>query len=100
MVDHAIDVAGRDQKRKLRLAKRSKRFHAVPIRLRDDTDAVAPALKHAGDNRRAEAGMVDIRVPADKDEIELIDPSRTHLLAADGRKDILLFGHGTCFLSI
>ena len=100
MVDHAVNIPGGDEKRELWLAQHSKWLHAVPVRLRNDADAVTPALEHAGDNRRTEAGVIDICIPADKDEIKLVDASRAHLLAAHGRKGILLFGHDTCILSI
>jgi len=93
MIDHAVDVSRRDEKRQLRFAKRLKRRNAVPVRLRYDADAVAAAFEHARNDRSSKAGVVDIRVTRDKDKIQLIDASRAHLLAVDGRKGILLFRH-------
>ena len=93
MVDHAVDVAGGNQIRELRFPEHAERFDTVPVRLRDDADGVAVALEHARDDCRAKAGMVDIRIPGDKNKIELVDASRAHLLAADAREGILLFGH-------
>jgi len=93
MIDHAVDVAGGNQKRELRLPKHAKWLHAMPVRLRDDADGVAVAFEHARDDGSAKAGMVDVRIPGDKYKIELVDAPRAHLLAVDGREGILLFGH-------
>jgi hypothetical protein len=53
-------------------------FGAVPVRLRDDADAKALRLQHAADHGHAEAGVVDIRVAGNQDDVAGVPAEPVH----------------------
>ena len=71
-VDHRIHVAGGDAEEQVRLAQRLEGLGAVPVGLGDDADAKALRLQHAADHRHAEAGVVDIGVAGDDDDVAAV----------------------------
>ena len=86
VVDHRIHIAGGDEEAELRLAERGDARGVAPVRLGDDADRKAVGLEHAGDDRGAEGGVVDVGVAADVDEIELFDAAGGHICFGDGEK--------------
>jgi hypothetical protein len=51
-----------------------------PVRLRDDADAETLRFQQAPDQRHAEAGMVDIGIAGDQDDIATVPAQRVHFL--------------------
>ena len=88
-VDHRIHVAGGDAEEQIRLAQRLEGLGALPVGLGDDADAETLRLEHAADDGHAEAGVVDIGVAADDDDVAAVPAQRLHLAAAhrqEGRR--------------
>ncbi|MNQ15215.1 hypothetical protein D3C85_281820 [compost metagenome] len=86
-VDHRIHVAGRDAEEQVRLAQHLEGLGALPVGLRDDAHAKALRLEHAADDRHAEAGVVDVGVARDHDDVAAVPAERVHLLAR-GRQEL------------
>ncbi|OPZ04010.1 MAG: hypothetical protein BWZ09_02087 [Alphaproteobacteria bacterium ADurb.BinA305] len=78
-VDHRIHVAGGDAEEQVRLAEGAEIRRRVPVRLADDADAKALGLEQAPDQRHAEAGMIDIGIAGDHDDVAGIPAERVHL---------------------
>ncbi len=64
----------------------------VPVRLGQDGHAVALALQQAGDEGRAEAGVVDVAVRRHHQEVVVVPAPVDHFLPADG-EELHAFGH-------
>ncbi len=77
-VDHGIHIAARDAEKQHRPAQGLERFGALPIRLRDDADAKALALKQPADQGHAEAWMIDISVAGDEYDVAGVPAERVH----------------------
>ena len=75
MSHHGINISRRDQPGKPRLSQLQKSIDIVPVGLGDDSAGIAPVLQNAGYYGRAEAGMVNVSIPEDIDEIELLYPA-------------------------
>jgi hypothetical protein len=59
----------------------------MPVRLADDADAEALRFEQPADQRHAEAGMVDVGVAGDEDDVALVPAQRASISARDmGRK--------------
>ena len=78
-----------DAEHDVRAAQRRERLGAAPVRLRDDADAKPLRLQQAADQRRAEAGVVDVGVAGDQDDVAAVPararPSRRATSAARAR---------------
>ncbi len=85
-VDHRIHVAGGDAEEQVRLAQRLEGLGRLPVGLRDDADAEALRLEHAADHGHAEAGVVDVGVAGDDDDVAAVPAERVHLLPAHGQE--------------
>jgi hypothetical protein len=86
-VDHRIHVAGGYAEEQVRLAQRLEGLGALPVGLRDDAHAKALRLQHAADHRHAEAGVVDVGVARDHDDVAAVPAERVHFLAR-GRQEL------------
>ena len=81
MVHHRVHAACRDAEKQPRLAEFPEVAQVVtPVGLRDDAYFVAFLFKCASDNRRPERWMVDVRVAADKHDVELVPPAQVGFL--------------------
>jgi hypothetical protein len=58
----------------------------LPVGLADDADAEALGFQQPADQRHAEAGMVDVGVAGDQDDIATVPAERVHLGGDMGRK--------------
>ena len=85
-VDHRIHVAGGDAEEQVRLAQRAEGVGRVPVGLADDADAEALRFQQAPDQRHAEAGMVDVGVAGDEDDVARIPAERVHFGARHGQE--------------
>ena len=83
-VDHRVHVAGGDAEEQARPAQRSEGLGALPVRLGDHADAQALGLEQATDDGHAEAGVIDVGVTTDDDDVAFIPAQRIHLFAAHG----------------
>ena len=83
-VDHRVHVAGGDAEEQPRPAQRAESLGTLPVRLRDHADAQALGLEQAADDGHAEAGVIDVGVTTDDDDVAFIPAQRIHLFAAHG----------------
>ena len=86
MVHHRVHISRRDQKAQPRLSQNRHALRIPPVRLTDHTHCIAPRLQDARNNRRPEAGMIHIGVPANIYKIKLFNSLRQHVLPADRQK--------------
>ena len=86
MRDHRIDVARVDEEAQPRAAERLERRAAFPVGLRENRYAEARRLKNAGDDRRAERGVIDVRVAGDEYEIGRVPAAGAHVRGAYRQK--------------
>jgi hypothetical protein len=91
-VEHRVHVAGRDAEEEARFAETAEVVDGAPVGLRDDADLEAAPLEEAGDERRAEGGMVDVGVAADDDDVELGPAARLEVLPRGGQERVLEAG--------
>ncbi len=85
-VDHRIHVAGGDAEIQRRLAERAEGVGRVPVGLANDADAIALRFQQAPDQRHAEAGVVDVGVAGDEDDVAGVPAERGHLGARHRQK--------------
>ncbi len=79
-----IHVPGGDAEEQVRPAEGLERLGTVPVRLGNDADAESLRLQHPPDDRHAEAGVIDVSVAGDHDDVAAIPAQRVHFC----------FGHG------
>jgi hypothetical protein len=77
-VDHGIHVAGGDAEKQLRPAQAPEIIGRMPVRLADDADAKALRFEQAPYQRHAEAGVVDVGVAGDQDDVAFVPAQRLH----------------------
>ena len=85
-VDHRIHVAAGDATTDAGAPHHLERFRIAPVRLGDETDAVAAVDQQPPDDRDAEGGMVDVTVAGDQENVQLIEAGGEHLLAGCRQK--------------
>src|SRR5262249_16075572 len=78
-IDHRIHVSGGDAEEKIRSPERLERLRAMPVRLRDDSDAKTLRLEHPTDNGHAEARVIHVGIAGDDDDVAAIPAERFHL---------------------
>ena len=79
VIDHGIDVSGRDQKTEPWPTQPFHLVAAVPVGLRNDADGVAGVLKHTGDDGRTKAWVIHIGIANDIDKIKSVYISCLHI---------------------
>jgi hypothetical protein len=84
-VDHRIHVAGGHAEEQVRLAQGRKASALLPVGLGDDAHAKALRFQHTADHGHAEAGVVDIGVAGDDDDVAAVPAQRVHLGRLMGR---------------
>ncbi len=57
----------------------------APVGLRDDADAKALRLEQAADQRHPEAGVIDVGVAGDQDDVAAVPAELVHLGARHGQ---------------
>ena len=80
---HGVQIAAADQYAVAGLAHAAEGIGVVPIRLGQDRHAISLALQQAGDQRRAEAGVVNIGVCRHHQKIVIVPTAFDHFVAAD-----------------
>ena len=85
-VDHRIHVAGGDAEEQVGFAQFPEVGRRIPVRLADDADAETLRFEQAPDQRHAEAGMVDVGVAGDQDDVAGIPAERVHFGARHGQE--------------
>src|ERR1700722_16343063 len=80
-IDHRIHVAAGHAEEQARCAQRLEVPGALPVRLRDDPDLESLRLQYAPDDCHTEAGMIDIGITADDDDVALLPAKRRHFRA-------------------
>lgn len=86
MVQHRVEVPRREHDAEARTAELREILRAAPVRLGDDADAEAVSFKPARDYRVAEAGVVDVGVSRDNEDVEFIPAARLHVGPAHGEE--------------
>jgi hypothetical protein len=81
-----IHVAGGDAEEQPRPAQGAKGVGTLPVGLADDAHAKALRLEQSPDQRHAEAGMVDVGVAGDENDVARIPAQRVHLGAGHGQE--------------
>ena len=78
-VDHRVHIAGGDAEEQIGLAQLAEGVRGVPIRLGDDAHAEALVFQQPAHQRHAEAGVVDIAVAGDQDDVTGVPAQLVHL---------------------
>ena len=78
-VDHRIHVARGHTVKQVRLAQCAEGIGALPIRLVDDADAKPLRFQHPANDCHAKAGMVNIGIAGDDDDVAAVPAQRGHL---------------------
>ena len=90
--DHGVEVAAADHNAEAWLAHDGQRVGFFPVRLGNDTDAIAMAFEHAAKEGGGEGWVVDIGVGGDKQDVKLVPAAFIHVGAGDWEE-----GYGVCF---
>ncbi len=85
-VHHRIHVPGGDAEEQVRAAERLERIGAVPVGLGDDAHAETLRLEHPADDGHAEAGVIDVSVAGDDDDVAAVPAERVHFLPGHGQE--------------
>ena len=85
-VDHGVHVARRHAPEQIGFAQRLERLGALPVGLGDDADAKTLVFQHAANHRHAKAGVVDIGVAGDQNDVAAVPAQRGHFGAAHRQK--------------
>ena len=85
-VDHRVHVARCHAEKQIGFAQHFERVSAVPLRLRDDAHPKALRFEHATNHRHAKAGVIDIRVASDDDDVAAVPAELRHFFAAHRQK--------------
>ena len=85
-VDHRIHVAGGDAEEQVGFAQFPEVDRRIPVRLTNDADAETLCFEQAPDQRHAEAGMVDVGIAGDQDDVARIPAELDHFGARHGQE--------------
>ena len=77
MIDQRVHVAGADREEQPRPAELPPRFARMPIGLAEHGDAKAGLLQNAMQDRHREAGMIDVGVAGDEDDVDGVPAARS-----------------------
>ena len=79
VIDHGIHIASANQKSKLRCTKARDGRIILPVRLCDDPNGVTVGFEHPRNDRISKGWMIDICIPDNVYEIELLDSLSLHI---------------------
>ena len=85
-VHHRVHVAGGDAEEQVRATKLRERIGTSPVRLSKNADPETLGFQQAPDERHAEAGVVDVGVARDKDDVAGIPAEQFHLRTGNGQE--------------
>ena len=85
-IDHRIHVAGGDAEKQVRLAEAFEVRRRIPVRLTENADAETLRFEQAADQRHAEAGVIDIGVASNQNDVARIPSEGIHFGARHGQK--------------
>src|SRR5882724_744348 len=85
-IDHGIHVAGCDAEEQVRSSEGRERLGAVPVRLSDDANSKALCFENTADDCHAEAGVIDVGVARDDDDVAAVPAQDVHLRPRHGQK--------------
>ena len=80
MIHHGIHVSRTHKKTETRFAEQLDTFFSAPVRLRDHSHSVSPALQKTADDSRAKGRMIYISVPCHIDKIHSVPAPFFHFL--------------------
>ncbi len=86
MIDQRVHVAGADAEEEARPAELPPRFAGAPVGLGQHGNAEALGLQHANQDGGGEAGVVDVGVAADQDDVNVVPAAPPHLGAGHRRR--------------
>ena len=87
--EHRVQVACRDAHEEARRSHALDRLDVFPVGLCDDAHAQAHVLEHPPDHRRAERGMIDIRITGNDEYIQFRPPLGGHLRTSHGQETVV-----------
>ena len=79
VVDERVHVPRADREEQPRPAELPPRLARLPVRLAQDRDAKPRALEHAMQDRHREAGVIDVGIAGDEDDIDGVPSALAHL---------------------
>ena len=85
-VHHRVHVAGGDAEEQVRAAKLRERIGTAPVRLSKNANAETLGFQQAPHERHAEAGVVDVGIAGDQDDVAGIPAEQVHLRAGNGQE--------------
>ena len=85
-IDHGVHVAGGDAEEQVRSAERGECVGAVPVRLGDDANAETLGFEDTADDGHTEAGVVNVRIAGDDDDVAAIPAEKVHFRTGHGQK--------------
>ena len=84
MIHHRIHISGRHQEPEPRLPEYINALRGPPVRLTDHPHMIPMRRQNPGYDRRAEARVINIRIPADIDKVHLRKSHILHFLPRHG----------------
>ena len=85
-INHRIHVASGHAKKQVWLAKGFKRLSTLPIRLGNNADPKTLIFEHPPDHGHTKAGMINIGITRDNNDVTAIPPELSHLVATHRQK--------------
>ena len=79
VVDHGVHVARGDAEKQIGLAERGEGFSGLPVGLREHPHPEALGFKYPTDDRHAEAGVINVAISGDNDDVAAVPPQLLHL---------------------
>ena len=79
MVDHGVHIARGNAEKQVGSAERGEGLSGLPVRLGEHAHSEALRFKHSTDDRHAEAGMINIAISGDDDDVAAVPPQLLHL---------------------
>jgi len=80
MVDHRVHVPSADREEQPRATEPTPIVTGMPIGLADDPHAITGSFQNPAQDRHRETGVIDVRIPGDKHDIQLVPASLTSFL--------------------
>ena len=77
MRDHGVNIAAVDEKCEIRSAEAA--VIVIVLRLGENADLEACVLQHAGNDRCSKAGMVNVSIACDNDDVGRVPATRQHI---------------------
>jgi len=85
-IDHGVHVAAGDSEEQVRSTQRGECIRAVPVRLGNDANAETLGFENAANDGHTKAGMVDVSIAGNDDDVAAVPTEEVHLRTRHGQK--------------